>query len=91
MSNVQFGVMHPSGHVAPIPGGPGVEHNATEIARSWGGTVVTRTATYSAWTDEPSPCPRCTLPVWPSGLGALHADGQTDCTAHAPRNDEVDR
>lgn len=75
----QYGVMHPTGKVVPISMGVGTETHAHEIADSWGGTVVTRALAASLWTDEPSACPRCDLPVWPSGFGAMHADGQTDC------------
>ena len=76
MSNVEYGVMRPDGHLAPIAG---AEALAAIVAAACGGTVVSRTGVHSLWTDEPSACPRCDLPVWPSGLGAMHADGQTDC------------
>lgn len=87
MSNVQYGVMRPDGELSPLVD----EQLAAIVAAAVGGRVVSRTGTYSLWTDEPSACPRCALPVWPSGHGALHADGQTDCTGDAPANSEVDR
>lgn len=81
MSTVEYGVMLPDGHVLSIgrEGQARIDSDAQMIATAMNGTVVTRAAVWSCWTDEPSACPRCDLPVWPSGLGALHADGQTDC------------
>lgn len=81
MTAPEYGVMLPDGHVMTI--GRADQHRIVEdcqaIAASMNGRIVTRTAVWSLWTDEPTPCPRCDLPTWPSGLGALHADGQTAC------------
>lgn len=83
MTAIEYGVMHADGDVEAVTWnhllGDTPERAARRIARAWDGQVVTRVVTHSLWTDEPSACPRCDLPVWPSGLGALHADGSTDC------------
>lgn len=77
--HVEYGVLHFNGEVTAVRNPAADADYAAEIARGWDGRVVTRTASFSLWTDEPSSCPRCGYPTWPSSLGAMHADGQTDC------------